>query len=49
MLGECEYLLLCTTTRLGDDAYGAPIPQDITLVSYLVLFTCLCAFLCKPV
>lgn len=29
MLGEFEYLLLSATARLGEDAYGAAIRQDI--------------------
>ena len=29
MLGEFEYLILATAARLGDDAYGAAIRQDI--------------------
>ena len=29
MLGEFEYLLLTATSRLGDDAYGAAIRQEI--------------------
>jgi PadR family transcriptional regulator, regulatory protein PadR len=29
MLGEFEYLLLCATARLGEDAYGAAIRHDI--------------------
>jgi DNA-binding PadR family transcriptional regulator len=29
MLGEFEYLLLAASARLGDDAYGASIRQDI--------------------
>ncbi len=29
MLGEFEYLLLSAAARLGDDAYGAAIRQDI--------------------
>jgi DNA-binding PadR family transcriptional regulator len=29
MLGEFEYLLLSTAARLGEDAYGAAIRQDI--------------------
>jgi DNA-binding PadR family transcriptional regulator len=29
MLGEFEYLLLSAATRLGDDAYGAAIRQEI--------------------
>jgi PadR family transcriptional regulator, regulatory protein PadR len=29
MLGEFEYLLLTASARLGDDAYGAAIRQDI--------------------
>lgn len=29
MLGEFEYLLLSAASRLGEDAYGAAIQQDI--------------------
>jgi PadR family transcriptional regulator PadR len=29
MLGEFEYLLISATARLGDDAYGAAIRQEI--------------------
>lgn len=29
MLGEFEYLMLTAAARLGDDAYGAAIRQDI--------------------
>jgi PadR family transcriptional regulator PadR len=29
MLGEFEYLLLTAATRLGEDAYGAAIRQEI--------------------
>jgi PadR family transcriptional regulator, regulatory protein PadR len=29
MLGEFEYLILAATVRLGDDAYGAAIVQEI--------------------
>lgn len=29
MLGEFEYLLLAASARLGDEAYGASIRQDI--------------------
>src|SRR3981081_80412 len=29
MLGEFEYLILTATTRLGEDAYGAAIRQEI--------------------
>ena len=29
MLGEFEYLLLSAAARLGDDAYGVPIRQEI--------------------
>lgn len=29
MLGEFEYVLLAAAARLGDDAYGATIRQDI--------------------
>lgn len=29
MIGEFEYLLLTAATRLGDDAYGAAIRQEI--------------------
>ncbi len=29
MLGEFEYLILTAATRLGDDAYGAAIRQEI--------------------
>ena len=29
MLGEFEYLLLSASARLGDDAYGAAIRQEI--------------------
>jgi DNA-binding PadR family transcriptional regulator len=29
MLGEFEYLLLTAATRLGDDAYGVSIRQEI--------------------
>jgi PadR family transcriptional regulator PadR len=29
MLGEFEYLLLAAAARLGDEAYGAAIRQDI--------------------
>lgn len=29
MLGEFEYLLLAAAVRLGDDAYGAAIRQEI--------------------
>ena len=29
MLGEFEYLILSAATRLGDDAYGAAIRQEI--------------------
>src|ERR1700704_4193873 len=29
MLGEFEYLMLTATTRLGEDAYGAAIRQEI--------------------
>src|ERR1700733_13854121 len=29
MLGEFEYLLLSASARLGDEAYGAAIRQDI--------------------
>ena len=28
MLGEFEYLLIATTVRLGDEAYGAAIRQE---------------------
>ena len=28
MLGEFEYLLIATTVRLGDEAYGASIRQE---------------------
>ena len=28
MLGEFEYLLLATTVRLGEEAYGASIRQE---------------------
>lgn len=31
MLGEFEYLLLSAAARLGDDAYGAAIRQDIEI------------------
>ena len=33
MLGEFEYLLLSAAARLGDEAYGAAIRQDIERVS----------------
>ncbi|MCC6392446.1 MAG: PadR family transcriptional regulator [Bryobacterales bacterium] len=29
MLGEFEYLLLAAASRLGDDAYGAAIRQEV--------------------
>ena len=29
MLGEFEYLLLTAATRLGEEAYGASIRQEI--------------------
>jgi PadR family transcriptional regulator PadR len=29
MIGEFEYLILAATVRLGDDAYGAAIVQEI--------------------
>lgn len=29
MLGEFEYLLLAASARLGDDAYGAAIRQEV--------------------
>lgn len=29
MIGEFEYLLLAAASRLGDDAYGAAMRQDI--------------------
>ena len=29
MVGEFEYLLLCASARLGEDAYGAAIRHDI--------------------
>jgi len=29
MLGEFEYLLICATARLGDDAYGAAIRLSV--------------------
>lgn len=29
MIGEFEYLLISAATRLGDDAYGASIRQEI--------------------
>jgi PadR family transcriptional regulator PadR len=31
MLGEFEYLLLTAAARLGEDAYGAAIRQDIEM------------------
>jgi PadR family transcriptional regulator PadR len=31
MLGEFEYLLLCAAARLGEDAYGAAIRQEIEI------------------
>ena len=33
MLGEFEYLLLSASARLGDDAYGASIRQEIERAS----------------
>ena len=33
MLGEFEYLLLSAAARLGDEAYGAVIREDIERVS----------------
>lgn len=33
MLGEFEYLLLTAAAKLGDDAYGAAIRQDIENVT----------------
>jgi PadR family transcriptional regulator, regulatory protein PadR len=33
MLGEFEYLLLTATVRLGDDAYGAAIRQEIEAIT----------------
>ncbi len=33
MLGEFEYLLLTAAAKLGDDAYGAAIRQDIQNVT----------------
>jgi DNA-binding PadR family transcriptional regulator len=34
MLGEFEYLLLSAAARLGDDAYGAAIRQEIEAVTH---------------
>ncbi len=31
MIGEFEYLLLTAAVRLGDDAYGAAIRQEISI------------------
>lgn len=33
MLGEFEYLLISASARLGDDAYGAAIAQEIERAS----------------
>lgn len=33
MLGEFEYLLLTAAARLGDDAYGAAIRQEIAEIT----------------
>lgn len=33
MLGEFEYLLLSAAAKLGEDAYGAAIRQDIEIVT----------------
>src|SRR5438094_7714 len=33
MLGEFEYLLLTASVRLGEDAYGAAIRQEIAAVT----------------
>ncbi len=33
MLGEFEYLLLTAAARLGDDAYGAAIRQEIAAIT----------------
>jgi DNA-binding PadR family transcriptional regulator len=33
MLGEFEYLLLTAAARLGEDAYGVPIRQEIEAAS----------------
>jgi DNA-binding PadR family transcriptional regulator len=33
MLGEFEYLILSSAARLGNDAYGATIRQDIAAVT----------------
>ena len=33
MLGEFEYLLLSAAARLGDDAYGAAIRQEIEIAT----------------
>src|SRR5690348_14074006 len=33
MLGEFEYLLVSAATRLGEDAYGAAIRQEIEVVT----------------
>ena len=33
MLGEFEYLLLTAAARLGEDAYGASIRQEIEVVA----------------
>jgi PadR family transcriptional regulator PadR len=34
MLGEFEYLLLTAATRLGEDAYGAAIRQEIGNITH---------------
>src|SRR2546421_308881 len=34
MLGEFEYLLLTAAVRLGDDAYGAAIRQEIEATTH---------------
>jgi len=33
MLGEFEYLLLAAATKLGDDAYGAAIRQEMEVAT----------------
>ncbi len=33
MLGEFEYFILSTAARLGDDAYGAAMRQDIEAIT----------------
>jgi PadR family transcriptional regulator PadR len=33
MLGEFEYLLITTAARLGDEAYGAAIRQELATVT----------------